>query len=92
MIRIIVMAIIGGRFSLRGAILGAYLVVFLGMELVQYMDAYKQFLIIYGLGFIIYFVLPRGLDLRVRGTVESVDATCLPDARAGVGQSVRAWS
>ena len=61
MIRIIVMAIIGGRFSLRGAILGAYLVVFLGMELVQYMDAYKQFLIIYGLGFIIYFALPRGL-------------------------------
>lgn len=61
MIRIIVMAIIGGRFSLRGAILGAYLVVFLSMELMQYVDAYVQWLIIYGLGFVIYFLAPRGL-------------------------------
>jgi ABC-type branched-subunit amino acid transport system permease subunit len=61
MIRIIVMAIIGGRFSLRGAILGAYLVVFLSMELMQYVDAYVQWLIIYGIGFVIYFLAPRGL-------------------------------
>ncbi len=61
MIRIIVMAIIGGRFSLRGAILGAYLVVFLSMELMQYVDAYVQWLIIYGIGFIIYFLVPKGL-------------------------------
>lgn len=61
MIRIIVMAIIGGRFSLRGAILGAYLVVFLSMELMQYVDGYVQFLIIYGIGFVIYFFAPKGL-------------------------------
>lgn len=61
MIRIIVMAIIGGRFSLRGSILGAYLVILLGMELMPYMDAYVQYLIIYAIGFVIYFVLPRGL-------------------------------
>ena len=61
MIRIIVMAIIGGRFSLRGAILGAYLVVFLSMQLMQYVDAYVQWLVIYGIGFVIYFLFPRGL-------------------------------
>lgn len=61
MIRIIVMAIIGGRFSLRGAILGAYLVVFLSMQLMQYVDAYVQFLVIYGIGFVIYFFAPKGL-------------------------------
>ena len=61
MIRIIVMAIIGGRFSLRGAILGAYLVVFLSMQLMQYVDGYVQFLIIYAIGFVIYFFAPKGL-------------------------------
>jgi branched-chain amino acid transport system permease protein len=61
MIRIIVMAIIGGRFSLRGAILGAYLVIFLSMELMQYVDSYVQWLIIYGLGFVIYFARPAGI-------------------------------
>jgi branched-chain amino acid transport system permease protein len=61
MIRIVVMAIIGGRFSLRGAILGAYLVVFLSMELMQYVDSYVQWLVIYGLGFIVYFVRPAGI-------------------------------
>jgi len=61
MIRIVVMAIIGGRFDLRGSILGAYLVVFLGMELMPHMDAYAQYLIIYGIGFVIYFLVPRGL-------------------------------
>jgi branched-chain amino acid transport system permease protein len=61
MIRIVVMAIIGGRFSLRGAILGAYLVVFLSMELMNYVDSYVQWLIIYGLGFIIYFARPAGI-------------------------------
>lgn len=61
MIRIIVMAIIGGRFSLRGAILGAYLVVFLSMQLMQYVDAYVQWLVIYGVGFVIYFLAPKGL-------------------------------
>ena len=66
MIRIIVMAIIGGRFSLRGAILGAYLVVFLSMQLMQYVDAYVQFLVIYGLGFIIYFALPKGSIWHLR--------------------------
>jgi branched-chain amino acid transport system permease protein len=61
MIRIIAMAIIGGRFSLRGAILGAYLVVFLSMQLMQYVDAYVQWLVIYGIGFVIYFLVPKGL-------------------------------
>jgi branched-chain amino acid transport system permease protein len=61
MIRIVVMAIIGGRFSLRGALLGAYLVVFMSMELMQYVDSYVQWLIIYGLGFIIYFARPAGI-------------------------------
>jgi branched-chain amino acid transport system permease protein len=61
MIRIIVMAIIGGRFSLRGSILGAYVVVFLTMELMPYMNSFVQFLIIYGIGFVIYFVRPAGL-------------------------------
>jgi branched-chain amino acid transport system permease protein len=61
MIRIIVMAIIGGRFSLRGSILGAYLVVFLSMELMPYMDAFWQFLITYSIGFVVYFVRPAGL-------------------------------
>jgi branched-chain amino acid transport system permease protein len=61
MIRIIVMAIIGGRFSLRGAILGAYLVIFLSMELMPYVDSYVQWLIIYGLGFVIYFARPAGV-------------------------------
>ncbi len=72
MIRIIVMAIIGGRFSLRGAILGAYLVVFLSMELMQYVDAYVQWLIIYGLGFIIYFLAPKGLVGMIDGLTERV--------------------
>jgi branched-chain amino acid transport system permease protein len=61
MIRIVVMAIIGGRFSLRGSILGAYVVVFLSMVLMPYVDAYVQFLIIYGIGFTLYFVRPAGL-------------------------------
>jgi branched-chain amino acid transport system permease protein len=61
MIRIVVMAIIGGRFSLRGSILGAYVVVFLSMVLMPYVDAYVQFLIIYGIGFTLYFVRPGGL-------------------------------
>lgn len=61
MIRIVVMAIIGGRFSLRGAILGAYLVVFVSMELMNHVDSYVQWLIIYGLGFIIYFARPAGI-------------------------------
>ena len=61
MIRIVVMAIIGGRFSLRGPILGAYFVVFLSMVLLPYVDAYVQFLIIYGIGFTLYFVRPAGL-------------------------------
>ncbi len=61
MIRIIVMAIIGGRFSLRGAIVGAYVVVFLGMELMPYVDAFVQFLVIYAIGFVIYFAWPTGL-------------------------------
>jgi branched-chain amino acid transport system permease protein len=61
MIRIVVMAIIGGRFSLRGAILGAYLVVFMSMELMQFVDSYVQWLVIYGLGFVIYFARPAGI-------------------------------
>jgi ABC-type branched-subunit amino acid transport system permease subunit len=61
MIRIVVMAIIGGRFSLRGSILGAYLVIFITMVLMPYVDAYVQFLVIYALGFVIYFFMPRGL-------------------------------
>ena len=61
MIRIVVMAIIGGRFSLRGSILGAYVVVFLSMILMPYVDAYVQFVIIYGIGFTLYFVRPAGL-------------------------------
>jgi branched-chain amino acid transport system permease protein len=61
MIRIVVMAIIGGRFSLRGAILGAYLVVFMSMELMNHVDSYVQWLIIYGLGFLIYFARPAGI-------------------------------
>lgn len=61
MIRIVVMAIIGGRFSLRGSILGAYLVTFLGMWMMPHMDAFVQFLIIYAIGFVVYFVRPAGL-------------------------------
>jgi len=70
MIRIVVMAIIGGRFSLRGSILGAYLVVFLGMVLMPYVDAFVQFLIIYAIGFVIYFVRPRGLVSVFDGLLE----------------------
>ena len=61
MIRIVVMAIIGGRFSLRGSILGAYVVVFIGMYLMPHVDAFVQFFVIYAIGFTLYFVWPAGL-------------------------------
>jgi branched-chain amino acid transport system permease protein len=81
MIRIIVMAIIGGRFSLRGAILGAYLVVFLSMQLMQYVDAYVQWLIIYGIGFVIYFLVPKGLVGIIESLVSLVQRTGRPQEK-----------
>ena len=70
MIRIVVMAIIGGRFSLRGSIFGAYLVVFLGMAMMPYVDAFIQFTVIYAIGFVIYFVRPEGLASVFEGLLK----------------------
>lgn len=61
MIRIMIMAIIGGRFGLVGSIVGAFSVVFLGYALKPYVNSYVEFLIIYAIGFAIYFVKPDGL-------------------------------
>ncbi len=61
MIRIVVIAIIGGRFSLYGSIVGAYFVVFAGFLLKPVVSSHIEFLIIYGLGFAIYFLWPKGL-------------------------------
>ena len=91
MIRIIVMAVIGGRFSLRGAILGAYLVVFLGMELMQYIDGYVQFLIIYGTR--LHHLLRRCREGLIASSFEALWNRLvqrLPRRAGSVGQSVRA--
>ena len=62
------------------------------MELVQYMDAYKQFLIIYGLGFIIYFVRPRGLISVFEALWNRLSQRVFRTRAQATGQSVRAWS
>lgn len=60
-IHMIVMAIIGGRFSMFGSLFGAYLVIFLEEILRGMVPGPIENLIIYSIGFIVYFSSPMGL-------------------------------
>jgi branched-chain amino acid transport system permease protein len=62
MIHIIVMAIIGGRFSMFGSLLGAYLVVVFEEILRGIFSGPIENLIIYSIAFCIYFSSPAGLS------------------------------
>lgn len=65
MIHIIVMAIIGGRFSMYGSFLGAYFVIFLEFFLRGMVSGPIENLIIYSIGFCVYFLSPEGLFPRI---------------------------
>ena len=65
MIHIIVMAIIGGRFSMFGSLLGAYLVIFLEEILRGMVSGPIENLIIYSIAFCVYFFSPEGLFPRI---------------------------
>lgn len=73
-IHIIVMAILGGRFSMYGSLFGAYFVVFLEEILTGLVPGSIENLIIYSIAFCVYFFSPGGLfgmipsvTRRVRG-------------------------
>jgi len=66
-IHIIVMAIIGGRFSMFGSLFGAYLVIFMEEILRGLVTGSIENLIIYGLGFLVYFFWPQGLFPKIAG-------------------------
>jgi branched-chain amino acid transport system permease protein len=65
MVEIIVMAIIGGRFSMYGSILGAYLVIILEEILRGMVSGPIENIIIYTIAFCIYFFSPEGLFPKV---------------------------
>ena len=64
-IHMIVMAIIGGRFSMFGSIFGAYLVIFLEEYLRGVVSGSIENLIIYSLGFCVYFLSKEGLFPKI---------------------------
>ena len=66
-IHMIVMAIIGGRFSMFGSIFGAYFVILLEEFLRGIVTGPVENLIIYSIGFIVYFLSPEGLFPKIAG-------------------------
>ena len=64
-IHMIVMAIIGGRFSMFGALFGAYFVILLEEILRGMVTGPIENLIIYGVGFCVYFFSPEGLFPKI---------------------------
>lgn len=66
-IHMIVMAIIGGRFSMFGAVFGAYFVVLLEEVLRGMVTGPIENLIIYSIGFCVYFFSPEGLFPKIAG-------------------------
>lgn len=78
MISIVIMAIVGGRFSLYGPILGAYAIIFLGVYLKRHVSAHIENMIIYGIGFMIYFLKPQGLISLVEIAVNRAINTFRP--------------
>jgi branched-chain amino acid transport system permease protein len=66
-IHIIVMAIIGGRFSMFGSLFGAYFVILLEEILRGMVSGPIENLIIYSIGFCVYFLSPEGLFPKIAG-------------------------
>jgi len=64
-IHMIVMAIIGGRFSMFGSIFGAYLIIFLEEILRGIVSGSVENLIIYSIGFCVYFLSEEGLFPKI---------------------------
>lgn len=64
-IHMIVMAIIGGRFSMFGSIFGAYFVILLEEVLRGLVSGPIENLIIYSIGFCVYFLSPEGLFPKI---------------------------
>ena len=75
MIHIIVMAIIGGRYSMYGAVLGAYFVILLEEILRGMVSGPIENLIIYSIGFCVYFFSPEGLFPRIAGLIKFFSST-----------------
>lgn len=66
-IHMIVMAIIGGRFSMFGSLFGAYFVILLEEFLRGMVTGSIENLIIYSIGFGVYFFSPEGLFPKIAG-------------------------
>jgi len=66
-IHIIVMAIIGGRFSMFGSLFGAYFVILLEEILRGMVSGPIENLIIYSIGFCVYSWSPEGLFPKIAG-------------------------
>ncbi|MCF8070523.1 MAG: branched-chain amino acid ABC transporter permease [Desulfobacterales bacterium] len=66
-IHMIVMAIIGGRFSMFGSIFGAYFVILLEEYLRGVVGGPVENMIIYSIGFCVYFFSPEGLFPKITG-------------------------
>ncbi|UCF94876.1 MAG: branched-chain amino acid ABC transporter permease [Desulfobacterales bacterium] len=64
-IHMIVMAIIGGRFSMFGSIFGAYFVILLEELLRGMVTGPIENLVVYSIGFGVYFFSPEGLFPRI---------------------------
>ena len=64
-IHMIVMAIIGGRFSMFGSLFGAYFVILLEEILRGMVTGPIENLIIYSIGFCVYFLSPEGLFPKI---------------------------
>ena len=64
-IHMIVMAIIGGRFSMFGSLFGAYFVILLEEILRGMVTGPIENLIIYSIGFCVYFFSPEGLFPKI---------------------------
>ena len=71
-IHIIVMAIIGGRFSMFGSLFGAYFVILLEEILRGLVTGPVENLIIYSIGFIVYFLSPEGLFPKIAGIKKKI--------------------
>ena len=65
MINIIIMAIIGGRFSMFGSLFGAFFVILLEEVLRGMVSGPIENLILYSIGFCVYFLSPEGLFPRI---------------------------
>jgi len=66
-IHMIVMAIIGGRFSMFGSIFGAFFVILLEEFLRGMVTGSIENLIIYSIGFCVYFFSPEGIFPKIAG-------------------------